>query len=271
MKQLIIKENYDEMSKRAAQEIIRVIRCNPRAVIVLATGRSPLQAYRYLVEEIGEKRVDISEVTFVKLDEWLGLSADDEATCEYFIRKEIIEPLGIRKENYIHFQGDCADIQAECARIDSLYRALPRVDLVILGIGMNGHLGLNEPSDRLTASAHAVQLDEKTRTHELLTHTSSPVTGGVTLGMENLFAGEEILLLADGEEKEKGLQGFLSDEISTQVPVSFLKLHKNCVCIINRESFSVLDEYLSCISDRYGNFSDMLDTSGKDNADKFSV
>lgn len=244
MSALIIRENYDDMSKRAAQEMLQVIEKNPKAVIVLATGHSPLQAYRYLIEEIKERNIDYSQVTFVKLDEWAGLTPENEATCEYFIQKEIIEPLGIKEENYIHFHADCEDVEAECARIDALYKALPRVDLVILGIGMNGHLGLNEPSDVLYASAHATPLNEKTKTHELLTHTEKAVTNGITLGMDNLFAGEEVLLLADGKEKEKGLQGFLNDEITTQVPVSLLKLHRNCVCIINRESFPDLDTYL---------------------------
>lgn len=240
MRQLIVKKNYEEMSRRAAEEILQVILRNPMAVIVLATGHSPLQAYRYLVRRIREGEVDVSGVTFVKLDEWAGLAPDNEATCEYFIQKEIIGPLGIREENYIRFQAGCADAAAESARIDALYRSLPGVDLVILGIGMNGHLGLNEPADVLYASAHATALNEKTKTHELLTHTEKTVTGGITLGMENLFAGEKILLLADGKEKEKGLQAYLSDEISTQVPVSFLKLHRNCVCIVNRESFPAM-------------------------------
>ncbi len=241
MRQIVIEENYEAMSRRAAEEILQVILENPEAVIVLATGHSPQQAYRDLVEEIRKQNVDISRVTFVKLDEWAGLSPENEATCEYFLQKEIIGPLGIREENYIHFQADCQDADAECARINELYRALPQVDLVILGIGMNGHLGLNEPSDHLYASAHVTDLNEKTKTHEMLTHTEKKVTKGITLGMENLFRGKKILLLADGKEKELGLKGLLNDEISTAVPVSFLKLHQNCVCVINKDSFPELE------------------------------
>ncbi|HJB92296.1 MAG TPA: 6-phosphogluconolactonase [Candidatus Eisenbergiella merdigallinarum] len=236
-----IEKNYEAMSERAAQEILDAILKNPEAAIVLATGHSPLYAYRELVRKIREQKADVSRVTFVKLDEWAGLSPEDGATCEAFLQKEIIGPLGIREENYIHFQADCQDATAECARIDALYRALPQVDLVILGIGMNGHLGLNEPADCLYASAHVTELNEKTKTHEMLTHTERPVTQGVTLGMENLFSGKKILLLADGREKEAGLKGLLEDGISTRVPVSFLKLHPNCLCLINKESFPGLE------------------------------
>lgn len=237
-KNVVIKENYEEMSREAAALMRSVIEKNPRAVIVLATGHSPRQAYRFLTEELKRDCVDYSQVTFVKLDEWLGLSGEDEATCEYFIRKEIIEPLGIKAEQYLHFCPEAEDAEAECLRVQKAYEAFPKVDLVILGIGMNGHLGLNEPAEQLIGPAHIVKLDAKTKTHEMLSHTRQAVTKGVTLGMENLFKGEQILLLADGKEKEKGLEGYLNDSITTQVPVSLLKLHPNCICIINKESFA---------------------------------
>lgn len=241
-KGVIINENYEEMSREAATLIRSLIEKNPRAVIVLATGHSPRQAYRFLVEDLKRDGVDYSQVTFVKLDEWVGLSGEDEATCEYFIQQEIIKPLGIKEEQYLHFCPEAEDAEAECLRVQKEYEALPRVDLVILGIGMNGHLGLNEPAEQLAGPAHIVHLDAKTKTHEMLSHTKQAVTKGVTLGMENLFKGEQLLLLADGKEKEKGLTGYLDDKISTLVPVSLLKLHPNCICMINRESFPDLEE-----------------------------
>lgn len=242
-KNVLIKDNYEEMSKEAAGIIRSVINKNPEAVIVLATGHSPQLAYRILVEELKKDQVDLSRVTFVKLDEWLGLTADDEATCEYFLRKEILGPLHIREEQYLHFCPEAEDENEECGRVQREYDSLSKVDLVILGIGMNGHLGLNEPEDELTGPAHTIGLDDKTRGHELLSHTEHVVTRGVTLGMENLFKGEQILLLADGKEKEMGLEYYLNDQITTRVPVSLLKLHPNCRCIVNRESFDFLSSH----------------------------
>lgn len=241
-KNVVIKEDYEEMSREAAGLIRSVIEQNPCAVIVLATGHSPRQAYRFLVEDLKRNKVDYSRVTFVKLDEWLGLSGRDEATCEYFIRKEILEPLDVKEEQYLHFCAEAEDAEKECQRVQKEFEGLPKVDLVILGIGMNGHLGLNEPGEQLMGPAHIVNLDAKTKTHEMLSHTSKAVGKGVTLGMENLFRGEQILLLADGKEKEKGLEGYLNDSITTQLPVSLLKLHPHCTCIVNRESFPGLEE-----------------------------
>lgn len=227
------------MSRETAALLRLTIEKNPEAVIVLATGHSPQLAYRYFVEGILENPLDISRATFVKLDEWLGLGPENEATCEYFIRKEIIEPLGIKEEQYLHFMPEAADPERECERVQKAYEAFEKVDLVILGIGRNGHLGLNEPGEELIGPAHTIGLDEKTKGHEMLSHTTEAVSRGITLGMENLFKGEQILLLADGKEKEEGLSWYLNDRISTQVPVSFLKLHPNCRCIINRESVAV--------------------------------
>lgn len=241
-KMVCLKDNYEAMSEEAAAVLERVVRKNPAAAIVLATGHSPLLAYRLFVERVKQTGLDVSGVTFVKLDEWLGLSPEDEATCEYFIRKEILEPLQIKEEKYLHFSSQTEDAQAECERVEQEYGCLSRVDLVILGIGMNGHLGLNEPGETLWAGAHVVELDEKTKGHEMLSHTKQSVGKGITLGMCNLFRGEEILLLADGKEKEKGLSCYLNDEITTQAPISLLKLHSACRCIVNMDSFQNLKE-----------------------------
>lgn len=233
-------ENYEAMSRAAADILYETVVRNPRAVIVLATGHSPRLAYRYFVQRVQENRTDVRGVTFVKLDEWLGLSDADPATCEYFLREEIIRPLRVAPEKYLHFDAQAADAPAECSRVEAAYAALEQIDLVVLGIGMNGHLGLNEPGESLIGPAHVIALDEKTKTHEMLTHTEKPVRYGVTLGMENLFRGRHILLLADGAQKEAALGCYLGDQLTTKAPVSLLKLHPNCTCIINRESFGDL-------------------------------
>ena len=155
-------ENYEGMSRLAADILYQTVTRNPQAVIVLATGHSPLSAYRFFVERVKVEGTDLSGVTFVKLDEWMGLQPDDPATCEYFLRKELLEPLGIREEQFLHFDPT-GDGEAECAGFEKAYRALPSPDLVILGIGKNGHLGLNEPADFLAAGAHVIPWRKRPR------------------------------------------------------------------------------------------------------------
>lgn len=234
---VIVEKDYEAMSKAAAGRIKAVIVQNPKAVIVLATGHSPRRAYQILAEEIKRDCIDVSQVTFVKLDEWLGLPEDNEATCEFFLQRELLKPLGISKEQYLHFHSLPEEPAMECERFIKEYEALRKINLVILGIGKNGHLGLNEPGEKLTARAHCTMLDAKTRMHEMLTQSGQKAEQGITMGMAELFRGEEILLLADGKEKEEMLSWYLNSEISTQVPVSFLKLHPNCICMVNGEDF----------------------------------
>ena len=236
-KSVVLTDNYEKMSAMAAMVIRQTVEKNPKAVIVLATGHSPLLSYRLFVEEVKRTGLDVSGVTFVKLDEWLGLSESDEATCEYFIRKEILDPLAIKEDHYLHFISGAKDTAAECARVEQAYGELVQIDLVILGLGRNGHLGLNEPGEVLTGGVHVVDLDDKTKRHEMLSHTKQNVEKGITLGMENLFRGRKIILLADGEEKEAGLACYLGTNITTQLPVSLLKLHPDCLCLVNGESF----------------------------------
>lgn len=239
---IIVERDYEAMSRAAAERIKAVIVQNPKAVIVLATGHSPRRAYQILVEEIKRDCVDVSQTTFVKLDEWLGLPEDNEATCEFFLQKELIGPLGISEDRYLHFHSLSEEPAKECERFIEKYQALPEINLVILGIGRNGHLGLNEPGKTLIAGAHCTMLAPKTKQHEMLTQSGQKAEQGITMGMAELFRGEEILLLADGKEKEEMLSWYLNGEISTQVPVSLLKLHPNCICIVNGEDFPDMRE-----------------------------
>lgn len=230
-------ETYDAMSRAAGDLMFSVLRENPEAALVIATGHSPLGAYHHLVRRVREEGLDVSRALWIKLDEWAGLPPEDPATCEYFIRKELLEPLSIPEDRYLAFRAQAPDLDAECARIEAAYSALPQIDLVILGIGMNGHLGLNEPGPELMAYAHTTLLDGKTKTHAMLSQAGGMVSRGITLGMADLFRGKQILLLADGKEKERGLDAYLSGTVTTQVPVSLLQLHPNCLCMVNRESF----------------------------------
>ncbi|MCI2050013.1 MAG: 6-phosphogluconolactonase [Lachnospiraceae bacterium] len=230
------KADYEEMSLAAADEIIKTVRDNSYAAIVLATGHSPLLAYRFFVRKAKDQKLDVSNARFIKLDEWIGPDADSEATCECFIRNEIIGPLHIAEDHYLHFSMNPDDCQGECDRVEAAYLKLGKIDLVVLGIGMNGHLGLNEPAEILKCRANVVCIDAKTKHHEMLTHTAYEVSRGMTLGIADLFRGEEILLLADG--KDKSLEYLYNDKITTKVPVSLLKLHPNCHCLINRSCFS---------------------------------
>lgn len=235
MYQMQLAENYEELSREFADMLVETVKRKANAVIVVATGDSPRLGYKIFVERVKKEQINVSQVTFIKLDEWIGLSSTNPATCEYFIQQELLIPLGIKKEAYISFDCEEEDKQLECRRVENMLNKLGGIDLAILGVGKNGHLGLNEPDKQLQLGPHTVELDKKTKTHSMLLETTTEVAFGITLGIGNLFMANQIILLISGEGKEGAVEKFLDQTVSTQVPVTLLKLHPNLHCIAEKQ------------------------------------
>ena len=231
---LIVTEDYDDLSKRCAGIMLGCVREKSDPVICLATGHSPLGAYRCFVAEAIKNKIDLSKVVFVKLDEWYGLGMDDPATCEYFISNEMLKPLGISPKNYIGFNSTAEDPEMECLRITSELEKRGPIDLMILGIGRNGHLGLNEPCEELVPSIHVAVLDKKTKGHQMLKSISRPIEAGFTLGMRDILSSKHVVFLVAGEEKVDAFTEFMRGGVTTTVPASFLRLHKNLSCVVEK-------------------------------------
>jgi len=224
------QSDYRSLSEAASEQLVALIRRKPDAVICLATGATPVLTYQLLVEKITAQHVDISKVTFVKLDEWVGLAPDNPATCETFLQQHILQPLGVAPDNYISFGSDNADEQ-ECARIVKLIDQRGGLDLCVLGIGKNGHLGLNEPDEKLEPACHITHLDERTRLHDMLKQANAPVEKGITLGLRDILAARAVLLLVSGEGKQWAFSEFKEGKVTTQIPASFLWLHPQTTCL----------------------------------------
>lgn len=150
-------ENYTALSERASEYLLAVIRRKPDAVICLATGATPLLTYHYLVEKIHQQQVDVSQLTFVKLDEWVDLPLTMPGTCETFLQQHIVQPLGLREDQLISFHSEEIN-ETECERVTNLIARKGGLDLCVLGLGKNGHLGLNEPGESLQPPAISVNL-----------------------------------------------------------------------------------------------------------------
>ena len=204
---------------------------NPDALICVATGSSPAGMYTGFVKTAKERELDTRRLRIIKLDEWLDIPPSSPATCEFYIREYLLEPLCIRPRNYIGFVSDTAGPSNECDRIDKWLEKNGPIDFCVLGIGKNGHLGLNEPAAALEANSHVIMLDEKTKTHPMLSKTDSAVTRGITLGMAQILASKQILLIATGDEKADVFQVLRSGRIRTDVPATLLWLHQNTTCL----------------------------------------
>lgn len=225
-------ENYQELSEYASQYLFEVITAKPTATICLATGETPKLAYSLFVEKVCRHKLDVSRATFVKLDEWLGIPLDEPGTCETFLRQHLLEPLKIADTQYIAFETHRDPTEAS-EQVERKITERGGLDVCLLGLGKNGHLGLNEPADELEPLTHIAQLDERTLSHQMLKEASHPVKQGVTLGLKEILSAREILLLVAGSGKAKPFMQLMSRKITTRLPASFLWLHQHVTCAYN--------------------------------------
>lgn len=225
-------EDYEAMSIAGAEYLLDLIIHDPYANICLATGDSPRRMYELLTERIKAQHIDVSHLTFTKLDEWCGLNAEDDSTCEWFIQNYVIQPLNIKQEQLISFDNEAVDYQAEAIRIHELIMKKP-INCCILGLGRNGHLGLNEPADELIADAHVIDLDELSKHHSML--KGKAVEQGITLGLNEILNAKKILMLISGQGKKEIYEKLMEKKVATSMPASFLWLHDHTECLINKE------------------------------------
>lgn len=231
---IIKSKHYEEMSKQGAKIMIDLITNKKDAIICLATGGSPKRMYELFVNEVNNQKIDISEVTFVKLDEWYGVAPEDACTCTTFIKEHLLDKLYMQPKQLIEFISNTNDVNNELNKVDSFIKEHP-IDLMILGLGMNGHLGLNEPDEYLSFQCHQAKLNEKTKTHDMA--KDHILESGLTIGLEGIFTSKMVLMLVSGTRKEDAYQEFMSQRISTSTPASLLWLHPNCITIIDCEQF----------------------------------
>jgi putative deaminase/isomerase len=224
------------MSRMAGLLVLKRIRAEADLLMCLATGHSPTGTYEQMVRAYQRDADLFAELRIIKLDEWHGLPGDNPATCEYYLQKHVVGPMRISQSRYVAFDPQTRDAEGECRRISRKLAAVGPIDLAILGIGRNGHLGLNEPGDSLTPGAHVAKLTESTLGHEMLKAAGRPVKQGMTLGIAQLLASREVLLLVCGESKRAAMRQLRSGEVSTQLPASFLHLHPRITCIFDRAS-----------------------------------
>lgn len=231
-------ESYDDLSKRACNILVKCLKEKVDATFCIATGASPQGTYREFVKRVHEEKLDVSKLKIIKLDEWIGLEKDNPATCEYYISEHLLKPLGISEDRYISFNPKETDDAFECLRISELLRKSGGIDCCILGLGKNGHLGLNEPQEKLNPFVHKAILDAKTQTHEMLSSNSVKVSEGYTLGIKNILDAGEILFLVTGKGKQEAFENFKHGQVSSQYPANYLWLHNNVTCLVDESSVS---------------------------------
>lgn len=233
---IIETKNYQELSALAADLIGAQLLLKPRCVLGLATGSSPIGTYEKLVEAYQAGRLDFSQVRTVNLDEYCGLSGENPQSYRYFMDKYLFSQVNILRENIHLPNGAAADPEEESRRYEALVESLGGVDLQLLGIGHNGHIGFNEPTDSFPPVVHPVELTESTiqANSRLFDRIEDVPTKAITMGIGTILKADKILLIA-GADKRAILEEALTGKVTPWVPASVLQLHRDVTVITCRE------------------------------------
>ncbi len=237
---IILAKDYEEMSQKAAHIIAGQIIMKPDSVLGLATGSTPLGTYDSLVTMHREGLLSFREATSFNLDEYVGLDGTSEQSYSYFMRKNFFEKVDISMDNVFIPSGIARDVAEECDSYEEKIRRRGGIDLQLLGIGRNGHIGFNEPDVKFEALTHLVQLDQET-IHDnarFFQDIRQVPREAISMGIRTILHSRRILLLASGKEKADTVRNMIHGEIKPSLPASILQLHPDCVVILDQGAAS---------------------------------
>jgi len=225
--------NYEELSKKAANLIAAQVIVKPNCVLGLATGSSPVGTYKNLIEACKNGDITFENVTSVNLDEYVGLDGSNDQSYRYFMNDNLFDHINIDKEKTFVPNGCAADLKAEGEAYDAHIKALGGIDLQLLGIGLDGHIGFNEPDSFFTAETHVVDLDESTiKANARFFESEADVPRkAITMGMASIMQAKKVLLIANGANKKKIVEKAFFGPITPEVPASILQLHPDLTVI----------------------------------------
>ena len=237
---IIHAKDYNDLSRKAANIISAQVILKPESVLGLATGSSPLGVYRQLILWYEKGDLDFAEATSVNLDEYRGLPADNEQSYHYFMHQNFFDHINIDPARIHIPDGMAADPEAECRRYDQLIADLGGIDLQLLGIGRNAHIGFNDPDDHFSKYTHQVDLTESTiaANTRFFEREEDVPRQAISMGMQAITQARKILLIASGADKADALYASCFGPVTPQVPASILQLHQDVTIIADEEALS---------------------------------
>lgn len=237
---VVVVKNYYEISIQAAQLIAEQITKKKNSVLGLATGQSPVGMYQELIKMFKRGDIDFSEVRTFNLDEYYGLPSKHPQSYHYYMWDTFFKYINIKKENIHLLNGATENIKEECNQYEILIQKHGGIDLQILGIGDNGHLGFNEPAIGLNSKTHLVNLSEETiqANSQYFDDIQKIPRQALTMGIGTIMKAKKIVLLANGRKKSQAIERTIHGPVSTEVPATVLQLHNNVLLIIDEEAAS---------------------------------
>ncbi|MCF8245481.1 MAG: glucosamine-6-phosphate deaminase [Saprospiraceae bacterium] len=234
--QLKIFADYEALSDYAANAMLAAVEQKPDSLIGIVSGDSPRLAYDLFVEKALENDVDTSKLCFAGFDEWVGIPPENEGSCHAFLHRHVFTPLHLPKENYHVFDAMSADLDCECQRMNEFIAQRGGLDLLLVGVGMNGHIGFNEPGVDFGNYAHVQLLEEITlKVGQKYFQAATELKHGITLGLRHLTEAKQVLMLANGQKKAAIMQQALEGKIGNQLPASIIRSHANSSVLLDVE------------------------------------
>ncbi|MFV0498478.1 MAG: glucosamine-6-phosphate deaminase [Bacilli bacterium] len=231
----IVFDDYKLLSKEIAKEIVMQIKLKPDSIICLAGGDSPKGVYEELVKLLNNK-VNYSKITFVSLDEWVGLDETEIGSCKQTLYSQLFNKLNLRDEQVLFFDGKSSNLDNDCLQMTNFINSMNGIDYLLLGVGMNGHLGFNEPGIR-TGNCSVVNLDDTTKKvmQKYFKKNLKP-SQGITLGYNQINSSKKVVLMANGKHKARIIKKIIESEPTITIPATLLKLHKNVKIYVDKSA-----------------------------------
>jgi len=225
---LVKVKNYKEMSQKAAEIIIKEIAKKPDSTISFATGKTPFGAYKLLIKAYKKGKLDFSKIKAFALDEYYPIKKSDKKSFYYYLHKNLFNKVNIKKENINLLNPEAKNIKKECRNYENKIKK-NKIDLQILGVGINGHIAFNEPGSSFNSKTRLVKLKHKAVKSKAL-----------TIGISTILSARKLLLLASGKNKAEAIRCLVKCKPNKCCPVSFLRKHKNLIVIVDKGAASLL-------------------------------
>ena len=236
MKQIIYKD-YTELSVKTAEQIAAIIIKKPDALLCFPAGETSVGTFRHLIALNKEGKLSFKECKIVGLDEWAHLGQMKSENCFSFLKKHFFDHIDYSPKNLCFFDGESSDLKKECAKTDEFIKKYGPVDMMLLGAGMNGHLGLNEPGTSFDLYSHIVNLDETTKVvGQKYFSGKVSLTAGITLGIKYIMETKTVILQLNGTRKADVVRKLINSEVTTAFPASALKAHPNSFLLLDKEA-----------------------------------
>lgn len=237
---LLVYKSYSELSRAAADAIANYIQQKPTSKVCIASGHTPLGVFECLVNDVKSGILDVSQCTFISLDEWVGVERSDSGSCWSMVDKCLFTPLQISKSNILFFDGESDDLQGECDKVNRFLEP-DGLDIMLVGIGLNGHVAMNEPGTSFGLRAHLSQLAEET-IHVGQKYFDKPtkLSKGITLGLQNFREARLPILMANGSKKAAIIQKVIHHPVSENIPATIVQTIPEALVMIDQEAAALI-------------------------------